>query len=101
MSGVFVRHTLVPKHMAQVSIASGASDLDPMVVGVGKLSDCTREGVIEAGPPGAGVEFGVRGEEGGRATGAGVGAILFVLQELARERRLSAAACHHMFCFGR
>src|SRR5215469_8950181 len=81
----------VVEHVAEVAAAAAADDLgaphEQAVVRpqFDRLSD---RGLVEAGPPGARVELGVRAEQLGVAAGAPVEAVLVVVDVLTGERHL-------------
>ncbi|MFM1942999.1 MAG: hypothetical protein RI897_1981 [Verrucomicrobiota bacterium] len=89
--------------MAEVGVAAGAEDFGAAhaVAEVGLGADVfLGKGLEEAGPAGAGIEFGISGEEGEVAADAGVNAGFFVVVESAAEGAFRAFAAGDDVLFG-
>ena len=59
MPSIFGRHPLAPKHMAQVTFAGSADDLDAATVFIGHARNGPRKLIIKARPAAAAVELAI------------------------------------------
>lgn len=89
------RESLPDKDMPEVTVASGAPDLDPFSVPVREVTNRSLDLLVEARPPAARVELVRRTIERGAALLADVGPARGRVFVLARERRLGPAVPDH------
>src|SRR5258706_5727184 len=94
----------VVEHVAEMRRAAGAEDLGaphPVAAVLPGDDVLGRDGLEEARPAGARVEFGLGGKKRKRAAHAGVDPVAFVVEEQAAESRFGALAARDLVLAGR